>query len=127
MEMKRASIISKQGKPELATIVRRVAAWLLDHDYSITVDKVSQEFWPEGEPAEREQLVEKRPDFVVVLGGDGTLLSTARSVAHAGIPILGVNLGSLGFLTEIRREEIDEALATVDAGTCELSLRSMLH
>jgi NAD+ kinase len=127
MEMKRASIISKQGKPELATIVRRVAAWLRDHDYSITVDKVSQEFWPEGEPAEREQLVEKRPDFVIVLGGDGTLLSTARNVAHAGIPILGVNLGSLGFLTEIRREEIDEALATVDAGKCELSLRSMLH
>ncbi len=125
--MKRASIISKQGRPELPTIVRSVATWLRDHGYFITVDKVTREFWPQGEPAEREELVEKHPDFVVVLGGDGTLLSTARSVAQAGIPILGVNLGSLGFLTEIRHDEINEALVAVDAGQCELSLRSMLH
>ena len=104
-----------------------MATWLRDHDYSITADKVTREFWPQAEPAEREELVEKHPDFVVVLGGDGTLLSTARSVAHAGIPILGVNLGSLGFLTEIRHDEINEALEAVDAGKCDLSLRSMLH
>ena len=125
--MKRASIISKQGRPELPTIVQSVATWLRDHDYSITADRVTREFWPQGEPAEREELVEKHPDFVVVLGGDGTLLSTARSVAQAGIPILGVNLGSLGFLTEIRHDDINEALVLVDAGKCELSLRSMLH
>jgi len=125
--MKRASIISKQGRPELPTIVQSVGTWLRDHDYSITADKVTREYWPQGEPAEREELVEKHPDFVVVLGGDGTMLSTARSVAQAGIPILGVNLGSLGFLTEIRHDEINEALVLVDAGNCELSLRSMLH
>jgi NAD+ kinase len=127
MEMKRASIISKQGRPELASIVRGVATWLRAHDYSITVDKVTREFWPDGEPAEREELVEKKPDFVVVLGGDGTLLSTARNVAQSGIPILGVNLGSLGFLTEIKHDEIDTALNAVETGRCELSHRSMLH
>ena len=125
--MKRASIISKQGKPELARLVREVAGWLVDHGYSITVDAVAREFWPEGELAEREDLVEKRPDFVVVLGGDGTLLSTARNVARAGIPILGINLGSLGFLTEIRSDEIATALEAVDSGRCELSQRAMLH
>lgn len=125
--MKRASIISKQGKPELARLVPEVAGWLVDHDYRLTVDAVAREFWPDGEPAEREDLVEKRPDFVVVLGGDGTLLSTARNVARAGIPILGVNLGSLGFLTEIRSDEIATALEAVDSGRCELSQRAMLH
>jgi NAD+ kinase len=125
--MKRASIVSKQGKPELKHVVREVAEWLVSHGYTITVDAVSREFWPGGEPAEREELVDKKPNFVVVLGGDGTLLSTARSVARAGIPILGVNLGSLGFLTEIRHEEITTALAAVDAGRCELSLRGMMH
>lgn len=125
--MKRASIISKQGRHELSVLVSGVAKWLRDHGYSITVDEVSQKYWPQGELADQEDLVEKNPDFVVVLGGDGTLLSTARNVAHAGIPILGVNLGSLGFLTEIRKDEIDAALEAVDAGRCELSLRSMLH
>jgi len=125
--MKRASIISKQGKPELARLVRDVADWLVAHGYAITVDAVSREFSPQGELAEREDLVQMKPDFVVVLGGDGTLLSTARNVARAGIPILGVNLGSLGFLTEIRKDEIATALEAVDAGRCELSQRAMLH
>jgi NAD+ kinase len=125
--MKRASIISKQGKPELARLVRQVAGWLVEHGYAITVDAVSREFWPDGELAEREDLVKEKPDFVLVLGGDGTLLSTARNVARTGIPILGVNLGSLGFLTEIRQDEIAQALEAVDAGRCEVSQRAMLH
>ena len=125
--MKRASIISKEGKPELEKSLREAASWLLSHGYSITGDAVTRQFLPEAEPAEREDLVTKKPDFVMVLGGDGTLLSTARSVALAGIPILGVNLGSLGFLTEIKHDEISRALAAVDAGRCETSQRAMLH
>src|SRR6185437_7123769 len=108
--MKRASIVCKQGKPELERIVRELAGWLTSHQYRITVDSVAHEFWPNAELAEREDLVSKSPDFVIVLGGDGTLLSTARNVSRSGIPILGVNLGSLGFLTEIRQDEITKAL-----------------
>jgi NAD+ kinase len=125
--MKRASIIAKQGKPELGKIAREVTDWLRNHGYSITVDSVAKEFCTECELAEREDLAARRPDFVVVLGGDGTLLAAARNVAEAGIPILGVNLGSLGFLTEIKQGEIAQALADVDAGRYELSLRSMIH
>ena len=125
--MKRASIIAKQGKPELGHVAREVTRWLRDHGYAVTVDWVTHEFCPDCELAERESVVDRRPDFVVVLGGDGTLLSTARNVAAAGIPILGVNLGGLGFLTEIKQEEITSALTEVDAGRCEVSLRSMLH
>jgi NAD+ kinase len=125
--MKRASIISKQGKPELETAVREAVSWLQVHGYAITGDAVTRQILPELEPAEREQLVDKRPDFVLVLGGDGTLLSTARNVAHAGVPILGVNLGSLGFLTEVRHDEVARALSAVDSGACQLSMRSMLR
>jgi NAD+ kinase len=125
--MKRASIIAKQGKPDLERIAREVTQWLLSHGYSVTGDAVTREFCPQCELAEREALVQKKPDFVVVLGGDGTLLSVARNVAAAGIPILGVNLGSLGFLTETKQEEIAQALELVDSGHCELSLRSMVH
>jgi NAD+ kinase len=91
--MKKASIISKQGKPELGKVVVQVAGWLRAHGYAITADTATREFCSDCEPAEREDLERVAPDFVVVLGGDGTLLSTARCVAQADIPILGVNLG----------------------------------
>ena len=108
--MKRASIIAKQGKPELGQVARQVVRWLRDHGYTVTADAAAGEFCPECRRVEREQLAETHPDFVVVLGGDGTLLSAARNVAEANIPILGVNLGSLGFLTEIKQDEIAQAL-----------------
>ncbi|MGZ4871702.1 MAG: NAD(+)/NADH kinase, partial [Candidatus Angelobacter sp.] len=126
--MKKASIISKQGKPELGKVVVQVAGWLRGHGYAITADASTREFCPDCEPAEREELASIAPDFVIVLGGDGTLLSTARCVARADIPILGVNLGSLGFLTEVKQEEIEQALEEVDAArSYELSLRPMLR
>jgi NAD+ kinase len=125
--MKKASIISKQGKPELGPVVRQVTGWLRTHGYAVTVDESAHEFCSECEVVERAELIKAKPDFVVVLGGDGTLLSTARCVARAGIPILGINLGSLGFLTEVKEEEIEQALVNVDAGYCALSLRTMLH
>ncbi len=125
--MKLVSIISKQGKPELERILLEAGGWLRQRGLAVTGDTVTREILPWVELVEREQLVEKNPDFVIVLGGDGTLLSTARNVARAGIPILGVNLGSLGFLTEIRQDEISEALAAITTGHCELSHRGMLH
>lgn len=125
--MKRAAIISKRGKPELARIVHDLVAWLRGHGYTISADSISREFCDGCEAAEREDLPERKPDFVVVLGGDGTLLSVARSVAPAGIPILGVNLGSLGFLTEVKQEELVPTLEAIDSGKCDVSLRSMLH
>jgi len=108
-------------------VVGQVAGWLRRNGYAVTADAATREFCPDCEPVEREDLPGVAPDFVIVLGGDGTLLSTARCVARAGIPILGVNLGSLGFLTEVKQNEIEQALADVHAGRCELSLRPMLH
>jgi NAD+ kinase len=125
--MKRAAIISKPGKPEVAALVRSIAGWLREHGYVITADATSAPFCDFCEKVDRDRMAEFRPDFVIVLGGDGTLLSVARTAAYADIPILGVNLGSLGFLTEVKQEEILLALETIDAGPTNVSRRSMVH
>ena len=125
--MKRAAIIAKPGKPALASIIGEITGWLRAQGYAVIADSATREFCDHCEPAEREGLAEAKPDFVVVLGGDGTLLSVARCVAPARIPILGVNLGSLGFLTEVKQDEVLRALAAIDSGRCDVSERSMLH
>jgi NAD+ kinase len=68
-------------------------------------------------------------DLVVVLGGDGTLLATARRIAHAGVdvPVLAVNFGSLGFLTETTLPELYGALERVVAGAAGFEIRMMLR
>lgn len=125
--MKRAAIISKSGKPEMGQVVREVTGWLRQHGYELVVDSATAAFCEGLQPVERTEMIRQKPDFVVVLGGDGTLLATGHEVARAGIPIVGVNLGSLGFLTEVKQDEIRQALETIDAGHCAVSLRSMLE
>src|SRR6201999_1485271 len=61
------------------------------------------------------------------LGGDGTLLSAARAFATTETPILGVNLGSLGFLTEVPMSELYETLEAWRAGTANVDSRSLMH
>jgi len=79
------------------------------------------------QPVARTEMASRKLDFVIVLGGDGTLLSAARAVARAGIPVVGVNLGALGFLTEVPLEELYPTLETIDKGSCHIDLRSMVH
>ena len=67
----------------------------------MVVDPETAPHAPGLEVLARDEMASRALNFVLVLGGDGTLLSAARSVSKAGIPVLGVNLGSLGFLTEV--------------------------
>jgi NAD+ kinase len=122
-----AGIISKPGKAELATIVPKLLDWLRQHGYDIVVDRETEPHAPGVEAVAREEIAARPLRFVVVLGGDGTLLSAARSVARAGVPVLGVNLGSLGFLTEVPLDELYPTLEAINIGSCGVEARSMVH
>jgi NAD+ kinase len=126
--MKSAAIISKPSKPELASILPDLLSWFRKHDYQIYLDTETAKYTTDGaQVLARKNIGEKHPDFALVLGGDGTLLSAARAVAHAGVPILAVNLGSLGFLTEVPLSEMYSTLDAVDQGHCPIELRSVLE
>ncbi len=125
--MKSAAIVSKPSKPELQQIVPELLQWFGRHDYQVWLDRETAEYAPAQPAVDRDQIAVQRPDFVVVLGGDGTLLSAARAVALAGIPILGINLGSLGFLTEVPLDELYSTLEALRENRCAIESRSMLH
>ena len=124
--MKSAAIISKPSKPELAGLLPEVLAWFRKHGYKIYVDRETADYIDGEEVVPRKKMGGKKPDFALVLGGDGTLLSAARALAHEDIPILAVNLGSLGFLTEVPISEMFATLDAVDGCTCPMEERSVL-
>ncbi|MBZ5649846.1 MAG: NAD(+)/NADH kinase [Acidobacteriia bacterium] len=122
-----AGIISKPGKAELADVVPPLLAWFREHQYQIVVDAETAPYAPGVEVLAREQMASRPLNFVVVLGGDGTLLSAARALSKAGIPVLGINLGSLGFLTEVPLENLYATLQNIEQNCCNLDTRSMVH
>ena len=125
--IKFAAIISKPGKTELAEIVPPLLGWFREHDYRVVVDLETAPHAPGLEVLARAEMASRPLHFVIVLGGDGTLLSAARSVSQAGIPVLGVILGSLGFLTEVPLEDLYPTLESIEQGCCNIEARSMVH
>jgi len=124
--MKSVAIISKPSKPELAGVLPELLSWFRQRGYQLYLDQETAQYTNGEEVLSRTAIGEKHPDFALVLGGDGTLLSAARAVAHEGVPILAVNLGSLGFLTEVPLSEMYSTLEAVDAGECPSEERAVL-
>jgi NAD+ kinase len=125
--MKSVAIISKPWKQELAGILPDLLQWFHHRSYTIYMDEETARYTNGEHVVPRDVIGSKHPDFALVLGGDGTLLSAARAVAHESVPILAVNLGSLGFLTEIPLSELYDALEAVDQKCCPAELRSVVE
>jgi NAD+ kinase len=120
---RRVGLLLKNGKPEAIPIAERLSRFLssLGHDVLAVGGALTQV-----EVVRREDLGH-RIDFLVVLGGDGTLLQGAHLVASHGIPILGVNLGRLGFLTSCAPDDAESALERALAGELPLEERLRLR
>jgi len=130
--MKRIGIIAKKNKPEAATIASNLVEWLRSKKIEVCIEKeigkllsptLSESYW---KSVEREEIPTD-VEMIIVLGGDGTLLSVARQVWNKNIPILGVNLGGLGFLTEITLDELYSVLERVVRDDFEINEREALN
>ena len=125
-----AAVISKPQKQEVASLLPELLGWLDQHHYRAVLDMDSAAYLDHpAAPAgiDRARLADENPDLVIVLGGDGTLLSAARAFAHTRTPILSVNLGSLGFLTEIPLSDLYTTLDLWCQGIADIDCRPLMH
>ena len=121
------AIISKPQKADLETLLPQLVLWLRGHGFSTVLDPVSGAYTGTSEVVPRPDMPQHKPDLVIVLGGDGTLLSAARAFARTDTPILSVNLGSLGFLTEVPLADLYTTIEGWREGHSTIDSRSMLH
>ncbi len=122
--MKKIGIISKAGRSEPLEILKDFLPWLNNRGLEVFLDSETASLLKmKGYPrSEMPSLV----DMIVVLGGDGTMLNVARLVCERSVPILGVNLGGLGFITEVQKEEACNAMDKTLSGEYSIEDRMML-
>jgi NAD+ kinase len=131
MTIRRVGIVAKHGLAAAAPHLARLDVWLKDRRLEAIYDEDTAALGgapPAGVRTATRDALPDQVDLMVVLGGDGTLLATAARIARSSrdVPILGVNFGSLGFLTEVRIEELLPSLQAAVDGTAALDERALL-
>ena len=125
--MVHVAIVCKSQKEELSRLLPELIGWLRQHGFEALLDLEGGRYTAAAPAVERIEMPSWAPGLVIVLGGDGTLLSVARIFADTGTPILSVNLGFLGFLTEVRLADLYSTLEGWRDGRHILDARIMLH
>jgi len=119
-------IISRPRRSDLAVVVPPLLKWLEDRGIQTFIDEETASSLLDGLKGQSRQRVADASQLLLVLGGDGTMLAAARLAAPRGIPILPINMGSLGFLTSFTLEELHPALDDALEGRFSLSERVMI-
>jgi NAD+ kinase len=123
----RVGIVAKPDAPRAQGVILQLLPWLADRGRAVVFEKETADLVPVvvGASASKAELP-GQVDLLIVLGGDGTLLSMARAVGDLGVPLLGVNLGGLGFLTATTLEEMFPALEAYLGGRMAIEERMLL-
>src|SRR4030095_7568165 len=129
----RFGITGNTSKPELAQVVYMIlkrfqkssAEFYIENDIAKQIKKVYGSRVPKNLAVNRSQLP-KKSDYIISIGGDGTFLATAKLVGNKNIPIIGVNLGTLGFLAETSTKEISSFISSIIKGNYKVDERTVL-
>jgi NAD+ kinase len=123
----RVGLVAKPDAAEAQSVILELLDFFGSRGLTVVLEKETAGLVPAASvAAARKSDLPGQVDLLIVLGGDGTLLSMARAVGDLGVPILGVNLGGLGFLTATTLEEMLPALDTLLSGGTEVEERMML-
>ena len=125
MKTKSIGILTKPKFPEVKTTLHAVVIWLRARSIDVLLDATSAALLGEQGGIQKTQLASEA-GVLLVLGGDGTMLNAARLAGERSIPILGVNMGGLGFLTEVQLDNLYPSLDRVFANDFVLDERLML-
>lgn len=120
-------IIANPKRQRVTDAIKKVTEWVMEQGYTCFLDEELISIVKNKCKSLPKSLLAKNADFMITLGGDGTLLATARAVKDSDIPILGINLGSLGFLTQQPEEKLVESLERIVAGDYEIEERMILR
>ena len=124
--IKKIGIISKPRKKDAGPILSKLVQWLKDRNIEPLMDQETAGLI-DFDSSHKRHDIPALSDFIIVLGGDGTLISVARLIGGSGTPILGVNLGSLGFLTEVTLDEVYPLLEKILLGEMSIDERWTLE
>ncbi len=127
MQIKKIGIISKPKKREIREIVPKLVEWLKERGIEAFIDKETGSILESTEKCLTRNEMPSKADLLLVLGGDGTLLAAARALNRKNVPILGVNLGGLGFLTVVPQEDLYPVLESVIAGNFKSDRRVQIE
>ena len=130
-QIRRVGVLVKPHQPEAVKTICRLLEYLSARGITLVAgprvahERIEQETGCTLEVLEHEEMADT-VDLIVVLGGDGTMIATARMLDKRAVPVLGINYGSLGYLTEVRVDEMTAALDAALAGDYRLDQRMML-
>ncbi len=125
--MRKVGLILKRQDVRVRSVVGEVIPWLKSRGVEVFLDRVSGEQCPGVANVVAAEELASKVDIAIVLGGDGTLLHAARLLGANGVPILGINLGSLGFLTEVKLDEMYAAFEKLLSGQYQSEERVLLN
>jgi NAD+ kinase len=125
---KKIGIIGKHGDDRVVEAIKALSHYLTEKDFEVYLDKITAELDLDlsHEVLDR-QALGSSVDLAVVIGGDGTLLNAARSLVTFDVPVLGINLGRLGFLTDVSPDNLEQTLDEIFAGEYEEEPRGLLR
>jgi len=126
IKIKTIGIIAKDSSETVNNTLHHLADFLNEKQCTLVYDKSAENIVKNSKCVNRETLA-KQSDLVIVVGGDGTFLSAVRSLANHNTPVLGVNLGRLGFLVDISPDNMLHCLDQIIDGHYIEESRFLLH
>lgn len=124
--MKRVAIIPHLGKPEVASSAKELVKWLTDRKVKVKIPRSDALALGDEKLACADEEI-AQTELVVVLGGDGTILRAARLLRGTQVPVLGINMGKFGFLSEVQLSDLYSALERIIKGDHTLDQRMMIE